>query len=319
MNTIAELLTPETRQRLAEIPFVVTKKATDPNPPRRPLTAADAIDIDPLSEALIEADCVDCHDPVLIDPKVPEGVDPEMPRVPICRDCARIRALEAARTQRNVLTVRRTTVARHQPRVTDGIKHPVTIQTPVQKESDVIDLDNSSDAEFGASVRESLRTEIASEIPAKRKKAKKKLAKAEAKKEVLKKRDRATRRGVVLPEFTLHGVTVPALDLSDVTDMGEVVSAKQRSPYNKVLHRNGEPLLPAGDKDDPIAPVATYADVAEVHKRLSGVEPKKAKKGQRLVAHLDVDAPAKDVRVQALMEAMPHLSKKQAKAILAKV
>jgi hypothetical protein len=311
MSSIGDLLDEQTRTRLAtvvvaktdakapanEIPFVVTKRAVDPNPPR-PLTERDAIDIDPESEAMIDAVCVDCGVPILIDPKVPEGVDPETPRVPICQKHAQERARWEIAQQRKVEAIRRPQIAKHQPRTTDGIDHPVTVTTKENR----MDLDNLSDAELGAIVRRQMKATLtekiiegAPQVLAER------AAHEEAEKEAIAE-VQAERSGRVLPGFKV-GTTleVPALDLTNVSNLDEQPSAATRSPYNKARFRlTGEPPLAVPDKDGLMAEGAvptTYKVLIAEHERLLSLSAahnkgaaKKAKKEKVEVVMAATDA-----------------------------
>lgn len=345
MTTIAEALDEQTRARLqgmvanldttapakvtkpkrTEIPFEIVKASTEDEPRRKSrtptpgefLTQDLAIDIDPKSEAMIEVACVfECGSTVLINPQVPEGME-SMPRAAACAECAERHVRQAIADQRNVLTIRRPQVARHQPRTQDDIDHPVTTKT---KEKDV-DLDNLSDAELGASVRQQIKSRIADGVPAKRKKAKVKQAKADKKDREGIKAEQKRRKGHILPAFMV-GTTleVPALDLADVSSLDEAPSAVTRSPYNKARFRlcQEKPLDPE---------TTTFRVLASEHERLCRLAAAKASKKaqakpkaekgktkveQPIVAVLDKDTKAK---VKALMD-LTGLSKKKAEQIV---
>lgn len=336
MTSIKDLLDTDTRQKLAgvtatvkadEPAFVVLKASTDPNPPRT-LRPEDALDIDPRSGAMIDALCVDCKAPLLIDPALPEGVDEGMPRYPICAKDAKIRARFAAiAEQRNVEVIRRHTVAKHQPRTSDGIDHPVTITHKTQEND--MDLDNLTDAELGAHVRLTMQQRKAETIPAKRKKAKKVQENAEAKAQAGIKQQQAERKGLVLAEFAVGTLIVPALDLSDVTNLNEMVSTTLRSPYNKARFRlAGEPPLwaPKDEDKDGYTPT-TYQTLMDEHARLMALaadkakakaEPKPKKKAAApvITALLDPDEEAQVKRkVKALVKAT-GIDKATARAIV---
>lgn len=343
MSEIRDLLDADTRAKLAEVvseqkdtapAYVIIKASTDPNPPRT-LTAADAIEIDPDSEAMIDAECVDCKVPMLIDPALPEGCDPEdaeKPRVPLCAKCGAIRArYEAMTAQRNVEIIHRKTVARHKPRVTDNVDHPVTV---TKKENPMYDLDNLSDAEFGAAVRADMRARAAEALPAKRKKAKDKAAKAEAKaKDNVKKRQKE-RKGLVLAEFRVdNSLTVPALDLTEVEDLNEMVSSALRGPYNQARFRlAGEPPLWSPSKEDEEGYVpTTYQTLLDEHGRLMALAQAKAaekaakaaekakpkSKGKpQIVAVLDDEQEAVVKTKTKALAKLTGIDKKQARAIV---
>lgn len=290
MTAIADLLTPEQRAEIETKGFVVRKASTDPNPPRRPLTMADAIVVDPESEALIHVQCVDCCEPMLLDPKPPidertgEPVPADTPRIPLCGYCHPIRAKEHAATGTLVSVARRP-----------------------EKETKVPDL-TMTDAELGANVRQAVKETIAEALPAKREKAKQKQSKADRKAKALLKEAQAARRGV-LPSVTIGKAEVPALDLGDITDMGLMPSTKERKPYNKALFALGEPIL---DKD-----TATYATLVEAHRHLLDRETcdmPAAPEPERTVALLD---PSMKAKVKALRKVRPDLSKKRAEQIVA--
>lgn len=299
------------------VTYIVTKPSTQPVPPKRPrqLTAADAIEIDPESEALVPANCVDCGVEIMLDPKLPEGIAVDALRVPICEHHAKVRAMYAAAVeQRNVEAIRRPQVARHQPRVTDHIDHPVTVTT---KEQDM-DLSEIADAEIGSMLKEQIRMDKAEKVKAGAKQAKKE-RKAEAKRfEAERTQAQAERKGKVLPAFMV-GTTleVPALDLSAVPSMDESPSAKERSPYNKARFRL--------TKEGPLDPeTTTYRMLAAEHERLMSAEAerigvdavevaKPVEQPEQIVAVIDTDEKAK---VKALAKVL-GCSKKEAKAILA--
>jgi len=305
MTNIANLLSPEQNKALKatakDLPYRVIKAATDPTPPRqvappetvvewKRVTLADAevtvingVEVDLRSEGFIDTACADCDAPlrVLVAPK---GVDLEVltsrPRVAVCLDCGSARL----RDQRGTLA--------HQP-----------IQTPVQKKQETeVDLTKFSDAEFAAlavEARESMVAEAAETLPAKRKLAKQAEKDRAAQDEALKAQDDAKRakRKMWMGEMSVKGVFVPTLDLTEVRNLDEAVSATMRSPYNKALYRLGEPLL---DHEE-----ATYRVLRKAHKHLwkhaeiaaeapkVKAEAKREVKGDRLVADLDPNAKAK--------------------------
>lgn len=338
MSKIESLLDDETRAKLAQVAkqdaepaFVIIKASTDPNPPRT-LTAADAIDIDPESGAMIDALCVDCKMPLLIDPALPEGADPEALRVPMCDKCGKVRARFAAISeQRNVEIIHRKTVARHQPRVTDGIDHPVTVTHEAReaktKENDM-DLSSMSDAELGAILRADMLARAAADLPEKRKKAKSKKAKAEAKAAEQVKQRQAERKGMVLDAFVVGSLTVPALDLSEVEDLNEMVSSALRAPYNQARFRlAGEPPLwsPSKEDEDGYVPT-TYQTLIDEHARLMALaEVKAAEKAKpkakkqpkpQIVAVLSDDDEAEIAKKVKALRKITGLDKATARAIV---
>lgn len=332
--------------RAGEVDIVITKASTEPNQPARhhpickcegcevgtsvamtpeayaeryglvrptaprTLTAADAIDIDPRSGAMIEAECVDCHTPLLIDPEVPEGVDPEAPRIPICAECAGIRVRhEAMNNQRSVQAIRRPRVAHHQPRTSDGIDHPVKT---TKKENDM-DLDNLSDAELGAVVRQQMKATKVEQVKAAKPvvEAERKVKEKKEKKGV--KASRVERRKVLAGFMVGTTLEIPDLDLSEVASLDEAPSAKERSPYNKARFRL--------TKEAPLDPEeTTYRTLAEEHERLRKTEAErvgkakeaKPKKVTAIVADVqDVDK----AKVKALAKVL-GISKKEARKLV---
>jgi hypothetical protein len=339
MSEIRDLLDADTRAKLAQVvseqkddapAYVIIKASTDPNPPRT-LTAADAIEIDPESEAMIDAECVDCHVPMLIDPKLPEDAAPEdkdKPRVPLCKACGKVRARFAAiNEQRNVEVIqRRTRVAQRRPRITDGIDHPVTVTTEKENE---MNLDNVPDAVVGAAAKEALRAEIAASLPGRRKKAKDKQAKAEKQAKDNVKKRQAERKGLVLAEFNVGtSLVVPALDLTEVEDLNEMVSTTLRSPYNKARFRlAGErPLWAPKDEDEDGYVPTTYQTLIDEHGRLMALalakaaekaKPKpKGKAKPQIVAVLDDEQEAVIKSKTKALAKLTGVDKKQARAIV---
>lgn len=340
MSEIRDLLDADTRAKLAQVTskqqdkepaFVVIKASTDPNPPRT-LTAADAIDIDPESGAMIDALCVDCKVPMLIEPTLPEGVDPETPRFPICAPCGKIRArFMAINEQRNVEIIHRKSVARHKPRVDDGIDHPVTVtrEAPeATKEIQMYDINVLTDMELGAAVRADLLARAAEALPAKRDKAKAKKRKADKVADAQVKQRQSERKGMVLAEFNV-GTTlvVPALDLSEVEDLNEMVSTTLRSPYNKARFRlAGErPLWAPKDEDEDGYTPTTYQTLIDEHARLMALaqvkadEPKGKKKSKdkpQIVALLDDDVEAEVTKKAKALAKLTGIDKVAARKIV---
>lgn len=303
-------------------PITVTKRSTDPLPPRR-LTIADALEIDPRSGAMIQTCCVDCKVSLMIDPALPEGVDPETPRVPICDKCAGIRVrYEAIQHQRNVQAIRRTTVAKHQPRTTDGIDHPVTTSKANNNiEENDMDLDNMSDAELGATVRQQMKAAKVETIKAAKPVIEEERRQEAKKDKKAKKKEQKARPQRVLDGFMV-GTTleIPTLDLSDVPSLDEAPSAKERSPYNKARFRL--------TKEGPLDPEeTTYRVLMSEHLRLQGIEserkveakpaktekPTKKPKVEAIVAKVNPDD---DAKVAALASVL-GVSKKKARKIMA--
>lgn len=272
MTTLAELLSPETVQALESVTAEpVLEVAHLPQVDLPPTTTINGVEVDLRSESLFDTECADCGTPrsVVV---APEGVDLDMlvshPRIVVCPPCG----------------VKR--VQGKQGTLVHEVKHGLNLT----------DFTKAELAALANQARERMVAEAEAALPAKREAALVERAEVEAVDEERKVADRAERSGVVLPEFTLHTITVPALDLSDLSNDKEVVSATTRSPYNKALNRNKEPIL---DKE-----TATYEVVAEVHRRLMALaggapiaeaapEPKKGKGEKRLVADLDGEAKAK--------------------------
>lgn len=130
--------------------------------------------------------------------------------------------------------------------------------------------------------------------------------------------EREARRGWKLDAFTIHGIDVPALDMSEVPkDLNEVAPATLRSPYNKALHRSGETIL---GKD------ACFGEIAAAHSNLLGASKKKPKKAKKakgakkvkpevlVVADLD---PTVQAKVDALRSVRPTLTEERARTIVA--
>lgn len=264
--------------------------------PRR-LSVSDAIDIDPKSGAHIESNCVDCGVRIKIDP---QAFDPEFFEdedslfFPLCNIHAEIR--QAMKTQRQVEATKRTT----------------------QKEQDM-DLDNLSDAEIGATVRQQMKAEKAEKVKAAKpvvEKQRKKEAKAAKKGTKAKQAERKQ----LLPGFMV-GTTheVPALDLSEVPSLDEAPSAKERSPYNKARFRltNESPL----DPED-----TTYRTLMAEHERLRALEaervatkaaekPKKKKAKETVVLVAEVNEVDK-AKVKRLAKAL-GITKREARDLVA--
>lgn len=240
--------------------IVVTKAATDPTVGVSLPRSSSEVDLDPESEAMIDALCHTCSSRISIDPTTVLDLDPEVDTPFHCGVCVKHSMVEAIVAQRNVETIKRGRVAKHQPRVTDNIDHPVTT---TRKETRVFDVDNMTDAEIGATVRARLKENLAKQV-AKRKPA---VEQARVEAEVARSEGIATeqerRSGHVLPGFMVGtSLEVPALDLSDVSSLDESPSAVQRSPYNKARFR-----LKAGETLSP--ETTTYRVLEMEHHRLA--------------------------------------------------
>lgn len=351
MTTIGQLLDPKAKEGLTAIvadldpeapaspPYVVIKAATDPEPVRTVTIATGTgdIEVDLRSDANIEAQCFGCPQVISFPPTLPLAVQKRygLPRpAAYCLECAETavlkiiqaqRATEAA--QRNQPAIRTPQVARHQPRISDGEEHPVTI---TKKESDV-DLDNIPAAKLGETVRQTMKATKAEQVKKDRKQAKKDQRKREKADLDDRTKAQAEKKGKVLPAFMV-GTTleVPALDLSDVENIDECPSGTVRSPYNKARFRlTGESALPspsACEEDASLVPT-TYRVLAEEHMRLMSLaadhneaaaakkaEPKAKKvKATKTVVVADLDLEGK---AKALAKAT-GISKKKAREIVA--
>lgn len=310
MSKIGSLIDPSLRQKLQgiaadlaegqpaaqiepavepEIEYVVTKASTDPNPPR-PLTRADAIQIDPESEAFVDTLCIDCGVPLMIDPQLPKGVEdhPEHLRWPLCEEHDTIRARWAAiNEQRNVEVIHRPQVKRHRPRTNDGVEHPVTTtqmndvtttQMNDTKEHEMEDLDTMSDADLGALVRSQMKSIVVDKVKTRQPKAKAKAAKAEKKAEKAHRQERRGRKNRVLPGFMVNTLEVPTLDLSEVS-LDETANSVERQPYNKARFRleGSAPLAsPSACEEDGSLTPTTYRVLRDEHARLQALAEAKA-------------------------------------------
>ena len=233
----------------------------------------------------------------LLDPKVVEAlrqltvaqIDPEAPaKAPTEADVKSMLgqahvAVAAARERRATeKAIHRPQVAKHQPRTSDGIDHPVT--TTHKETSMTFDLSHFSTAQLAAlavQAREMLEVQAAADLPAKRDAAIVADQEAEAKAASEAKEAQAARKNSTpLAAFFVHrSLTVPALDLSDVEDLNLRVTAKVRSPYNKARSWLGEPTLP--HSAEPGEPTTTYAMLAAEHIRLAAaVAAKHAEKAE---------------------------------------
>lgn len=265
--------------------------------------------------------CADCR--VLIKVLIkPEGIDLSKPREARCIDCGKALVKARAAEGKAVTVVHKPRVAKHAPRTKDGIDQPVEVKHIIEKEQDM-DLNQYSVAQLATLVERAqdiMRTKAEDALAENVKAVLVERAEDAATDVALLEADRATRSGLVLPAFEFKGVEVPALDLSEITDMGLVMNAKQRSPYNKALYRNGEPLVSAD--------TATYADMAKVHERLAGLveapkaeaKPAKAKKAKvtKVTAAVEPGAKAKFSKAQvAALAEIRGITKAKAREILA--
>lgn len=251
------------------------------------ITTINGVAYDLRSDAMVETTCADCPEVLLVE-VAPKGVDLDLltsqDRTAVCVPCG---------TKR--VAGKRGTLIHTKENQLPTLPLPTTD----------FDLDKLSDAEFieaALEARNRMRAEKAEALPEKRKKAKKEKAEREAKDEVLKVEARDARKGRVLHALVVDvkgkAKEIPALDLSEVTDLNEAVTPKMRSPYNKVLYAMGRELL---SKE-----TTTYATLADLHCELQGAytqpaeaepvaEPKKKgkKKAERLAAQIDPDDKAK--------------------------
>lgn len=265
-----------------------------------------------VADDLIPAVCM-CGEEILIHRTLPESVpeqDRDKVRVPTCIDCAKAQANEAP--SGTVRVFHRKRVARHEPRITDGLDHEVTTTT---KEGHVaqIDLSALSDAEIGAEVRRKLLTEAEAKAKAKRPKAKK----VKRAREVLNAIEHKEARKALtdlegLEAFTVDDLEVPALE---VFALDEVAPTEVRSFYNKARWRLAKESGTLGKE-------TTFAQLVDEHRRLKALAaaPKKpAKKGKAEVTAVEFDTEAKAKRkrmVEAVMD-IHQMTKTEAKAFLA--
>lgn len=255
MSRIQSLLDPEVVKQMQVIAAQV-----DGSQPARP-TSTDEIDIDPQSEALIEASCFDCHTDILVEPSVPTEAEGKTRRF-VCAECLKAR-LQAMDAQRNVEVIRRARTVKHQPRITDHVDHPVVVRTTT-KENDMIDLDTMSSNDLADLMREAMRVLAGRKMA----EAKPVVEAQRAEEEVAFKEavavEQEARRSYFDEGFTFMKVEVPDLDLRDVSNVNEIVSGKVRSAYNKMRHRNGEPLLTYPDKDGILPAEGTPATIGVI-------------------------------------------------------
>lgn len=261
MTNIGSLLDEETRAKLAQVAASTAVVADlDASEPARPRTSEE-VDIDPKSEAMIDAACYFCQAHISIVPTVPEGIEGAV-RLFCCEPCGKAKASEAVAAQRNVEVIRRPGIAKHQPRTTDGVIHPVTTTT---KEKPMMDLDNMTDAELGALVRSQMKATIAEQVVAARPEVeaeRKQRAEAAVADVKVEQAEQPTRMYAGFRLKTDKGEKIiPVLDVTNVSTLQEMPASEFRSPYNKALSALGEPILDAE--------VATWGDLIEVHQRLA--------------------------------------------------
>jgi hypothetical protein len=309
MTSIGSLLSPAQRQAIEAAALTVVE------PEGVRVTLINGVEYDLRSEAMAETTCADCPQALRVE-VAPEPSQQwlmagrtreefhdlltSQPRVAVCEECGLKR-----------VAGKRGTLIHHNP-----------------QEKPVIDLSQYSEAELARLAVEArthmVRTK-ADALPAKRKKAEKAERKRIAKDEALKVEQCEQRRGLVLPDLSIpikgQVKYIPALDLSEVTDMNVVISPKERSPYNKALYAMGRDLL---GKD-----TATYSAVADLHAELmehsgapvakpakkKGKKAKAERPSEALVAVIEPDVKAK---VAAFAE-ITGMSKKQARKHLEKV
>ena len=167
----------------------------------------------------------------------------------------------------------------------------------------MFDIDSVSDAELGAIFRQQIKARLAEKINGATPAVLAQRAKAEAASAAAIAFRQDERRQQVLPGFTVAGRDIPDLDLTQVTDLHEVVSAKQRSIYNKALYALGEDILDAD--------TTTYLTLLETHERLSQVKPTKGKKKVKAVLAV-TDQTDKVATVASIL----GISKKAAKKLV---
>lgn len=320
MPSIADLLADDVRAKLVTLDNDNIADVTAVEPEGLPAEVLDhALLITPGKGKML-AVCV-CGEEIEINRTPPKGHE-NTPRVPLCVPCAK-----EILAGRQGVVIRKPRTAKRKPRTTDGIDHPV-VTTTAQEAPMTVNLDTLSDAETGKRVKAAARAQIAETLPAKRKKAQAKKAKAGKAEAKAHKREKVERATLDLPEFTVKGYTVPALDVSEVSSLDEVVSAQDRSIYNKARYR-----VPGATKET-LSKDATWRDLVAEHQVLHQLalaapaekakpaKPAKASKAkaakpakkERVAVAVDLDARA----VAAIMSAR-GVSEKKARKILASV
>lgn len=252
----------------------------EPSLAEAPVTLINGVEVDLRGEGMHQTECADCAAAIEVAIQ-PAGVDVvDKVRTAVCLDCGHKRL---------------------KGRQGEVLNRPAVIHDPNEEER-VFDLTGFSNAELAAAAvdaRERMVASAAAALPAKRNAANQQQAEREAADEKQKVADRAKlgKRKAWMGEFTYLGdKTVPALDFSEISNLDEAPSSKVRSPYNKVLHSQGEPLL------DPEA--TTYRVLRKVHKRLwkaarvavempKDVTPRVVETAPVLLADLDPDTKAK--------------------------
>ena len=176
------------------------------------------------------------------------------------------------------------------------------------------DYDSMTDAELGALTRQRLKILAARQIKAATPAVMAERAKHEAEEAAQIADRQEERKAQILPGFMVGSHLVPDLDLTGVTDLHEVVSAKQRSIYNKALHRVGMSLL------DP--ETTTYATLLDKHETLRvvgaevRVEGKKAKKKAKKAKQLTAVVATTEVDKAAALAEILGISKKKARELV---
>lgn len=334
MTNMKDLLDADTLSALKALKALATETPTvyTVDDEEHPTTEINGVVVDLRGDALHDTECADCKAPVQVE-IAPKGVDLDLltskPRVAVCEPCGKARAAG----KRGILVHHKPQVAKHQPRTKDGIDQPVEVKHIIEKEHDM-DLSKYSAPQLAKLIEQAteiMRAKRAEDLaPSVKAAVAERVEDAKVDQQRLEE-DRASRSGLVLPGLEVKGVVIPPLDMSEITDLGLVMSAKQRSPYNKALYRTGQPLIEA-DK-------ATYGDIAKVHESLleasepvevkveeTKAEPapkaKKAKKAKapkvtKVTAVVEPETKAKftDTQVAAFAQ-VKGISKKKARALL---
>lgn len=300
MTTIGSMLAQEERQKLIAVAATeramhtqVIAEVSDNTPTK--------IAVHDASGKTMQVNCCQCQGEFSVLKKAPR-----LSRKFMCADCAPEYLMH-----NNPLMVR----------INDP-KRPRTITTT--KETPVsFDLNKLSDAELGqlavalgAILKERMHARAEDVIKPAREEA------VKAKKKDGKKKDKehkAARKAMatapVLPEIVVSSsLTVPALDLSDVTSLDETISPAVRSPYNKAVYRLK--LRESLDKD------TTYREVAVIHQQVAdkvaekpAAKPKKAEVKTEVVAEVTEQTLITDDMVAAVAS-VKGVSKKKARKIL---
>jgi len=235
------------------------------------------------------------------------------PRLVVCSPCAT--AMSAGST---------VTVLANPPKAT-----PLGVTTTKETPVPTVNIDAIPSAQLGETIKRAERERLAADLPAKRKKAKDKAAKSEKAQVKAKKAARKAQTSLgVLPALTFGKVEIPALDVTAIDDMNEIPGKAARSPYNKVLHGMGEPLLPTKDEPGIGVEACRWADLVSLHQRFAALqeahagideatqrEKRKGKKQAQIAAPIDL---SERTKVEAIMAAV-GCSEKKARKILASV